>query len=162
MVAFSRLLWIWHKWQEWQLIFKPLPIFLECDFPFPLSFLSFLSHTHLKRSQILSLVFRHWLYVGGIIYCPRRLRLGRCYARRGTYRLFRRGHAVLASLVARLGLNFSCCTGPGVRVHRHGFSTTGDFVAIESLATKSFYIEIVTQAVQTPTPFSLSWFDMPL
>ena len=61
MVVFFRLLWIWHKWQEWQLIYKPLPFALAYDFPFPLSFLSFLSHTHLKRSQILSLVFRHRL-----------------------------------------------------------------------------------------------------
>ena len=51
----------WPTWQQWQLIYKPLPIFLTYDFPFPLSFLSFLSHTHLKRSQILSLVFRHRL-----------------------------------------------------------------------------------------------------
>jgi len=51
----------WHKWQEWQLIRKPLSFALTYDFPFPLSFLSFLSHTHLKRSQILSLVFRHRL-----------------------------------------------------------------------------------------------------
>ena len=50
-----------HKWHKWQLIHKPLSFALTYDFSFPLSFLSFLSHTHLKRSQILSLVFRHRL-----------------------------------------------------------------------------------------------------
>ena len=61
MVVLFCLLWIWCKWQEWHLIQKPLSFALTYDFPFPLSFLSFLSHTHLKRSQILSLVFRHRL-----------------------------------------------------------------------------------------------------
>ena len=44
-----------------KLYVKARQFLLMYDFPFPLSFLSFLSHTHLKRSQILSLVFRHRL-----------------------------------------------------------------------------------------------------